>query len=145
MCGNASAAVAVQGTAAPVMECNVVLHNGNGGIWLGEKAGGIFTGNRVEESPKGWRIGSHVTARVESPVALGVSLSSFPQYEQELRDRIEDAMQYCRPLPRLVNAVFVQNPGVEDKWTIGMVFIKFPSNLLHTCETLSNTSCTANF
>jgi len=89
MSGNASAAVAVQGTAAPVMERNVVLHYGKGGIWLGEKAGGIFTGNCVEDSSAGWRIGMDVTATVESPI----SLRSLSQYEQDLQERIQMALQ----------------------------------------------------
>jgi hypothetical protein len=71
------------------MERNVVLHYGKGGIWLGEKAGGIFTGNCVEDSSAGWRIGMDVTATVESPV----SLRSLSQYEQDLKDRIQMALQ----------------------------------------------------
>jgi hypothetical protein len=131
MSGNASAAVAVQGNAAPVMERNIVLHYGNGGIWLGEKAGGVFTGNCVEDSSSGWRIGMEVTATVESPV----SIRSLTQYEQDLRDKIENAMQYCRPFPRFKSAIFVQNPGDDCTPTIGTVMEDSrSSSLMRTCE-----------
>eukprot|EP00802_Teleaulax_amphioxeia_P007692 Tamp_07699.p1 GENE.Tamp_07699~~Tamp_07699.p1 ORF type:complete len:747 (+),score=180.26 Tamp_07699:74-2314(+) len=130
MSGNASAAVAVQGNAAPVMERNIVLHYGKGGIWLGEKAGGVFTGNLVEDSSAGWRIGMEVTATVESPI----SLRSLSQYEQDLRDRIDKAMQYCRPMPRFQSAVFVKNPGTGDTPTIGTVVASYPETLVRTCE-----------
>ena len=133
MSGNGSAAVAVQGNAAPVMERNVVLHYGNGGIWLGEKAGGVFTGNCVEDSSMGWRIGMEVTATVESPI----SIRSLSKYEQELRDRIDTALQYCRPLLSFQSAVLVQNPGDEQSSTIGTVMDKRHEGmdaLMRTCE-----------
>ena len=51
-----------------------------------------------------------------------------------MRDRIEKAMQYCRPMPRFKSAVFIQNPGTDDMPTIGTVAMTYPETLPRTCE-----------
>jgi hypothetical protein len=88
VCSNQNEGVAVNGSAHPTFECNVVLQGGHGCIWLDENASGTFKGNVVEDSGSNayrcgtataneWRLAERNTNT--APAALQASLSDWAE------------------------------------------------------------------
>jgi len=112
-------AVAVQGHASPRMQFNLVMHNGNGGMWLDEHARGTFSHNFIETREGAWRVGGDVMSEIE-----GDNLSA-----QEMMWQHQDLMsgeKLIDETPEKVVIVLNPDNSADDRLSLGMGAPKQP-------------------
>lgn len=101
------------------MQFNLVMHNGNGGMWLDEHARGTFSHNFIEAREGAWRVGGDVMSEIE-----GDNLSAQEVMWQH--QHLISGEKLIDETPEKVVLVFNPDNTTDDRLSLGMGAQKQP-------------------